>query len=189
MLHFMRRSLLVQLLSVYLLFVVVVLIGGMIVNAMVEQKLLYDAQASDQALAQEIAVETSLRLSDSQSALARLGNLAGQAKTPAAMVSLFQVFQAARSDVDQVYWLDPVGAVVISCSQLPDTCQDKVVAEFSPPDVIRRVLALKVPGPVFEVGAVVEPAFNAGFIIAYPVHARSGKLVGIVAAIFYLAKL
>lgn len=187
MLHFKRRSLLVQLLSVYLAFVVVVLIGGMIVNTVVEQELRTDAQASDQALAQEIAVETSLHLSDSESSLARLGNLAVQADTPAALVSLFQAFQAARSDVDQVYWLDPVGAVVVSCPQLPGTCQNKVKAEFSPPDVIRR--ALTAPGPVFEVGAVVEPTFNAGVIIAYPAHDRGGKLVGIVAASFSLAKL
>jgi signal transduction histidine kinase len=187
MLHFMRRSLLVQLLSVYLAFVVVVLIGGVVVNAVVEQKLRNDAQASDQALAQEIAVETSLRLSDSESSLARLGNLAVQADTPAAIVSLFQAFQDARSDMDQVYWLDPVGALVVSCPQLPGKCQDKLVAEFSPPDVIRR--ALTAPGPVLEVGAVVEPTFNAGVIIAYPAHARGGKLVGIVAASFSLAKL
>src|SRR5450631_3734582 len=112
MLHFKRQSLLVQLLSVYLVFVVIVLSGGLVVNTVVEQELRTDAQASDQALAQEIAVETSLHLSDSESSLARLGKLAGQARTHAAMMSLFQTFQAARSDVDQVYWLDPVGALV-----------------------------------------------------------------------------
>jgi len=187
MLHFMRRSLLVQLLSVYLLFVVIVLIGGVAVNAVVEQQLGNDAQASDQALAQEIAVETSLHLSDSESSLAKLGNLAVQADTPAAIVSLFQTFQAARSDVDQVYWLDPVGALVVSCPRLPGKCQDNLVAEFSPPDVVQR--ALTAPGSVFEVGAVVEPTFSAGVIIAYPAHARGGKLVGIVAASFSLAAL
>src|SRR5579864_7178005 len=57
MLHFLRRSLLVQLVSVYLLFVVVVLIGGVEVNAVVEQQLRADVQASDQALAQEIRSE------------------------------------------------------------------------------------------------------------------------------------
>jgi len=187
MLHFMRRSLLVQLLSVYLLFVGIVLIGGVGVNAVVEQKLRNDAQASDQALAQEIAVEASLHLSDSESSLAKLGNLAVEANTPAAMMSLFQTFEAARSDVDQVYWLDRLGALVVSCPPLPGKCQDKLVAEFSPPDVVRR--ALTEPGPVFEVGAVVEPTFNAGVIIAYLAHARGGKPVGIVAASFSLAKL
>ena len=58
--HFVRRSLLVQLLSVYLLFVMVVLLGGVGVNAVIEQRLRNDVQASDQALAQEIAVETGL---------------------------------------------------------------------------------------------------------------------------------
>src|SRR6266496_46608 len=187
MLHFMRRSLLVQLLSVYLLFVVVVLIGGVGVNTVVAHKLRNDVQASDQALAQEIAVETSLHLSDSESSLAKLGTLTGQADTHAAIVSLFQAFEAARNDVDQVYWLDSVGALVVSCPPLPGKCQDKLKAEFSPPEVIQR--ALTEPEPVFEVGAVVEPTFNAGVIISYPAHARGGKLVGFVAASFSLAKL
>src|SRR6266568_7753074 len=191
MLHFMRRSLLVQLLSVYLLFVIVVLLGGVGVNTVVEQKLRNDVQASDQALAQEIAVETSLHLSDSESSLARLGTLAVQADTHAALVSLFQAFEAARNDVDQVYWLDPVGALVVSCPPLPGKCQDKLNAEFSPPEVIQRALTELGPvfEPVFEVGAVVEPTFSAGVIIAYPVHARGGKRVGFVAASFSLAKL
>jgi hypothetical protein len=106
-------------------------------------------------------------------------------------VSLFQAFEAARNDVDQVYWLDPVGALVVSCPPSPGKCQDKLKAEFSPPEVIQR--ALTEPGPVFEpvfeVGAVVEPTFNAVVIIAYPAHARGGKLVGFVAASLPLAKL
>ncbi len=106
MLHFMRRSLLVQLLSVYLLFVVVVLVGGVGVNTV------------------------------------------RQAGTHAATESIFQAFEAARNDVDQVYWLDPVGALVVSCPPLPGKCQDKLNAEFSPPEVIQR--ALTELGPVFE---------------------------------------
>ncbi len=191
MLHFMRRSLLVQLLSVYLLFVVVVLIGGVGVNTVVEQRLRNDVKASDQALAQEIAVETSLHLRDVENSLVALGNLARQAGTHAATESIFQAFEAARNDVDQVYWLDPVGALVVSCPPLPGKCQDKLNAEFSPPEVIQRALTELGPvfEPVFEVGAVVEPTFSAGVIIAYPVHARGGKRVGFVAASFSLAKL
>jgi len=78
MLHFARRSLLVQLLSVYLLFVIVVLIGGVVVNAVVEQQLSTDVQASDEALAQEIALETSLHLRDAENALVMLGKLAAK---------------------------------------------------------------------------------------------------------------
>ena len=79
MLHYVRRSLLFQLLSVYLLFVIVVLIGGVGVNAVVEQQLRNDVQASDQALAQEIALETSLHLRDSENALVALGKLVDRA--------------------------------------------------------------------------------------------------------------
>ncbi|HEX9070176.1 MAG TPA: hypothetical protein VF807_15510, partial [Ktedonobacterales bacterium] len=54
----MRRSLLVQLVSVYLLFVIAVLGTGVAVNAVIERQLRHDVEASDQALAQEIALET-----------------------------------------------------------------------------------------------------------------------------------
>jgi PAS domain S-box-containing protein len=181
--HFMRRSLLVQLLSVYLLFVVVVLLGGVEVNAMVEQKLRNDAQASDQALAQEIALETSLHLRDSENALVALSQLAVQADTPDAIASIFHTFQASRSDVDQVYWLDPVGVLHVSWPP------GKVAlgAEFSPPGVVQQ--ARVATGPVFEVGIAAETTLTAGVIVAEPVRAASGKLVGIVAASFSLVEL
>src|SRR5215469_8499217 len=172
MLHFMRRSLLVQLLSVYLLFVAVVLMGGAGVNAVVEQRLRNDVQASDQALAQEIALETSLHLRDAEDALVALSKLALQAATPDAMASIFRAFQSARSDVDHVYWP-------------PDSIE--LGAEFSPPDVVQR--ALTATGPVFEVGAMVKPTFNPDVIVAEPVRAPGGALVGIVAASLSLAEL
>src|SRR6266700_4552954 len=183
MLHFMRRSLLVQLLSVYLLFVAVVLIGGVGVNVVVEQQLRNDVQASDQALAQEIALETSLHLRDAEDALVALSKLALQAATPDAMASIFHAFQAARSDVDHVYWLDPVGTLRVSWP--PDRVE--LGAEFSPPGVVQR--ALTATGPVFEVGAMVKPTFNPDVIVAEPVRAPGGALVGIVAASLSLAEL
>ncbi len=108
--QFMRRSLLLQLLSVYLLFVTVVLLGGIGVNAVIEQQLRNDVQAADQALGQEVALETSLHLRDAENALVMLGKLTLQDKTPDTMARDFQTFQAARSDVDHVYWLDPLGS-------------------------------------------------------------------------------
>src|SRR6266516_1183575 len=185
MLHVVRRSLLFQLLSVYLLFVILVLIGGVAVNALVEQQLSNDVQASDQALAQEIALQTGIQLSDAENSLVALSKIIVQSQTTSAIESSFQSFQAARNDVDQIYWLDPLGGLRISCSQV--ACQNKLLAEFSPPDVIRR--ARIAAGPVFEVGVAVEPSFNAGVIIAEPVHAADGQLVGIVAASLSLVDL
>src|SRR5947199_9084797 len=109
MVQFMRRSLLFQLLSIYLLFVVIVLLAGLGVNTVVEQKLRNDVQASDQALAQEIALETSLHIRVAEQSLVALGNLALPTNTLVTMRGLFHAFLDARGDVDQVSWLDPVG--------------------------------------------------------------------------------
>src|SRR5689334_16955479 len=92
-----HRSLLIQLLSMYLLFVIVVLAGGVGVNAIVEQQLYKDVQASNHALAQEIALETSLHLRDAENSLVGLGKLAKRNTTRVAMEQLFQAFQAARN--------------------------------------------------------------------------------------------
>ncbi len=182
MLHFVRRSLLVQLLSVYLLFVIVVLLGGVGVNAVIERQLSNDVQASDQALAQEIALQTNLQLRGTENALVKLGKLAVQAGTPDAIANAFQTFQAARSDVDHVYWLDPVGIVRVSWPG-----EVGVGAEFEPPTVVQQ--ALTAHGPVFEVGIAAETTRDAGVIVAEPVRATNGSLLGIVATSLSLVEL
>src|SRR6266566_723165 len=190
MLPFVRRSLLVQLLSVYLVFVIVVLLGGVEVNAVVEQQLRNDVQASDQALAQEIALQTSLQLQGAENSLVKLGSLV-QASTPIAMAKTFQAFQAARSDVEQVYWIDPVGGLRISCSLQEGKINSGWAfppPEFSPPTVVQRAIAPTTTSPVFEVGIAEETTVNAGVIVAYPVRTR-GQFVGIVAASLKLTEL
>jgi PAS domain S-box-containing protein len=192
MIHFVRQSLLIQLLSVYLLFVLVVLIGGVEVNAVVEQRLRNDVQAANQAMAQEIALNTSIQLSDAEQALVKLGKQIGTTATFEQIESMLSTVLAVRSDVDQVYWIDPIGALRISCSPNPNkrpdeppVCDDTLYAEFTPPNVIDQVLhaAPTSTAPVFEVGIAEETTFNAGLIIAEPVHnAKDGSLFGIVAA-------
>ncbi len=182
--YFVRRSLLFQLLSVYLLFVTVVLVAGVGVNIVVEQQLRNDAQASEQALAQEIALETSLQLRGAENALVALSKLAIQADDmPDKMASMLQAFQAARSDVDHVSWLDALGDLRVSWP--PGAFV--LGAEFSPPDVIQR--ARVSDGPVFEVGIAAETTFNAGVIIAQPARDANGVLLGIVAASISLVEL
>ena len=184
MIHFMRRSLLFQLLSVYLLFVIAVLVGGVVVDALVEQQLRSDAQVLDQALAQEIALQTSVQLRDSEASLTALGKLVVQASTTDAITADFRTFQAARNTVDHVYWLDPLGGITVSWPPVG------VVAEFSPPNVVQQArIAMH---PVFEVGIVgfaAETPVNPGVIIAAPMRTSSGNLVGIVAASLSLQEL
>ncbi|HEX7737631.1 MAG TPA: ATP-binding protein [Ktedonobacteraceae bacterium] len=172
----MRRSLLLQLVSVYLLFVIVVLAAGLGVNAVVEQRLSDDAYASDQALAQEIALETGLQLDDSEHSVVELGNLVQQARTPGELQTLLDTFRAARSDVDYVYWLDPLGILLASS---PNS-KLSLGTEFEPPGVVQQALASH--SPVFEIGIAAETTLNAGVIIAYPVKdASTGSLLGIIA--------
>ena len=192
--HFMRRSLLVQLLSVYLLFVVVVLIAGVVVNAVVEQQLRDDAQASDQALAQVIALQTSLQLTNAEQSLHALGKLVLQAHSPIEIAAIFQTFQTARSDVDRIDWLDPLGGYIVSCSPNPPIpsaplCQLGIIAEFSPQDIIQK--ARNSRGPVFDVGIAAGTGYqiSPGVIIAEMVYDKSGQMAGIVAANLSLAQL
>ena len=182
MLHIVRRSLLIQMLSVYLLFVVVVLVGGVGVNAVVEQQLRNDAQASNQALAQEIALNTSLQLRDAETSLVALSKLVAQNHTPDAIARTFRAYQAARSDVDHISWLGPLGDLRVTWPP----GEVGLGAEFSPSDIIGRARAAT--APIFEVGIAVETTFSAGVIIAQPVRA-SGQLIGIVAANISLVEL
>lgn len=183
MLHFVRRSLLSQLLSVYLLFVVVVLLGGVVVNAVVEQQLTDNVQASDQALAQEIATQTSLQLRGAEQSIQALGDLVKNASSPGAIETILETFQFARNDVYQVYWLDPFGAINVSCYP----CQHTLVAEFAPPDVVEQALENRVP--VFEVGITPGTTYTAGVIVAYGVQDAHGHMLGIVAANLSLKEL
>lgn len=176
MLHFVRRSLLSQLLSMYLLFVAIVLIGGVVVNAVVEQQLTRNVESSDEALAQEIATQTSLQLTDAEAAVQNLGSVVLTAPSPKAVETIFDAFQRGRSDVKQVYWLDPYGSIMISCSP----CQSgTVVAEFGPPNVVS--LARTSITPVYEIGIAEETTNAAGVIIAFGVRDAQENLKGIVA--------
>ncbi|HEV2656662.1 MAG TPA: histidine kinase dimerization/phospho-acceptor domain-containing protein, partial [Ktedonobacteraceae bacterium] len=169
-------------LSVYLLFVAVVLGGGVGVNAVVAQQLRNDAQASDQALAQEIALNTSLQLRDAETSLVALSKLVAQDSTQNAITRTFRAYQAARSDVDHISWLGPLGDMRVTWPP----GEVGLGAEFSPPDIIASARAAN--APVFEVGIAVETTFSAGVIIAEPVRA-DGQLLGIVAANISLVEL
>lgn len=183
MLHFGRQSLLLQLLSVYLLFVTIVLLGGVGVNLVIEHQLRNDVQVSDQALAQEIALATSIQISDDEGSLTHMSRLIAQARNPNEITNDLATFKAARSDVDYIYWLDPVGILLAAQPSTNIT----LGAQFSPPDVVQR--ALFSSNPVFEVGAAVEPAFKPGIILAQSVFAPGGKRIGIVAASISLFEL
>lgn len=187
--HSKSRSLLVQLLSVYLIFVIAVLIGDAGFNLVVKQQLSNKVQTADQALGQEIALETNLQLDDDAKSLTRLGGLVAQAGGSAAITALLRTYVVARSDVDYVYWLDPVGVLRVTWPQING---GQIGAEFSPPDVVQQ--ARTATAPIFEVGIAVESSYNAGVInagvlIAVPVFDARQNLTGIIATSISLDEL
>lgn len=188
-----RRSLLVQLVSVYLLFVIIVLFTGIVVNAIVEQRLRHDVEASDQALAQEIALDTSLKLQGAERSLEALGPIISRTgSTPGAMTDTFQAFVAARSEIEHVYWLDKLGVIRVSMKRDRDSKELRpddasIGFLFSPPGVVEQAVMETRAAPVFEVGIAQTSTSvtTPGVIIAYPVCAGAicgnGGLAGIVA--------
>ena len=192
---FVRRSLLIQLVSVYLLFVTVVLVAGVAVNAVVEQRLRAEVEAADQALAQDIALDTGAKLTGAEDSVRKIGQIALGAASNEAKARAFDAFMAASSDIDHVYWLDLLGAIVVS-ERAPNVPPDTVGigAEFSPPGVVQRVTdeIKHKPGstaPAIEVGIAIETTPQPGVIIAEPVYAEGGLPAGIIAIDLSLGEL
>src|SRR5437763_2955193 len=70
-----RRSLLVQLLGVYLLFVAAIFAADYKVNAVAQQQVTSQVQTTDLALAQEISRETENKVRGAEQTLVRLGRV------------------------------------------------------------------------------------------------------------------
>jgi signal transduction histidine kinase len=173
-----HQSLLVQLLSGYMLFVLIVLGTGFMVNTFVEQELQSQVQASDLALAQEMAIETSIKLGNAKASVTDLSKqpevLLGDL---AAMQRTFSAFKVARSDVDRVYWLDARGVLRVSVPADPLT----LGVDFSHDPLSVYQEATRASGPIVNEGVVDLTTFDAVVAVAQAVRAPDGTLKGIVA--------
>ena len=176
MLHLVRRSLLVQLLGVYLLFVTVIIGADLKVNDVAQQQVTSQVQTTDLALAQEIAHETDSKLRTAEKALVKLARLdAVRRGNTGAMESVFDAFRRGRPDVDLVYWLTPDGTLQASVPSNPRT----LGTDFSTQDVFRR--AEVASGPVIQDGVVDYTTYHSVVVFAYAVRDRTHHLVGILA--------
>ncbi|MEP6774677.1 MAG: cache domain-containing protein, partial [Chloroflexota bacterium] len=179
MLHFLRRSLLRQLLGVYLIFVSAVLGTGLAVNFIVQDRLRSEVQSSDLALAQAIALETDDSLHDARDALrdmaavpvVRNGDASG-------MLTAFRAFKAARKDVDRIYWLDANGIMGVS---VPSDVRTENMSMAQSPIFQRARSAPPGSDPLLQAGLVDLTTFNAVVSIAFPVRDSSGQLKGVLA--------
>lgn len=173
-----RRSLLVQLLGVYLLFVALVIGIDLKVNEVARQQVISQFQSSDLALAQEIALDTDSQLSSTTHALRNLSSLAAvQHGNVRAMVHDFRAFKAARSDLDLVYWLGPDSSIQVS---VPSDLRT-LGATFANQALFRRAVHAPAGHPMVQDGIVDLTTFNAVLTILLPVRVQ-GRLVGVLGA-------
>ena len=169
-----RRSLLVQLLGVYLLFVAAIFAADYKVNAVAQQQVTSQVQTTDLALAQEIARETDDKISGAELTLVRLSRLGSVRRGDVgAMSDAFQSFRAARPDVDLVYWLDPHGILQFSVPSNVRTLGESFASQaiFSS--------ALRSHHPVLQDGVIDFTTYNAVVMLAVPVRNPDGKLAGV----------
>ncbi|HEX9039128.1 MAG TPA: ATP-binding protein [Ktedonobacterales bacterium] len=186
MTRWIRQSLLVQMISLYLVFALVVLGAGLVVNAVLEGQLRGQVQSADLALAQETALETRDSLVSAERSVEELSRLgAVRSGDQVAMIEDFQAFRAARSDVDHVYWINTFGELLLAVPSEGVT----LLSQFEPPDVIQRALLPQTVSAVMEVGVAHAPMFDPGVTIAQPVRDSQGQLRGIVAASLSLAEM
>lgn len=174
-----RRSLLIQLLGVYLLFVALVLGIDYQVNQVAQQQVRSQVQTTDLALAQEIALDTNAELQGDEVSLTQLSRLpAVRQGNVGAMKNTFQAFKVARREFDLIYWLSPRGTLQVS---VPTDIRT-LGADFSNQEAFQRARTERgTPRPIVQDGIVDLTTFHAVLTLAIPVRNSARKLVGILA--------
>ena len=107
---YLRKDLRLQLLALYLLFVVPVVLAALAFDRVAARRLEADVKAADLALARAIAVETSTLMEDSLQTVRQLANYPEVLQEDRqGMERLFHLILDTRTDVNLVYRLDEQG--------------------------------------------------------------------------------
>ena len=176
MVRLIRRSLLMQLFSVYLVFVLIVLATGIESNAVGQQQVQSEIQTSDLALGQEVALDLYSKILSVEDSLVVLSPMtAADVESARDMSDLFTAFKIGRDDVDRVYWLDAHGVLAVSApSEETDTG-----ADFSKVAIFQRAIVSN--GPVVEAGLIDPLTHSPVVTVAEPVRDNRGVLLGVLA--------
>ena len=176
MVQLLRRSLLGQLIGVYLLFVVIVLASGFEADVVGQQQLRSEIQTTDLALAQEVAFDTYTNLDNVETSLIVLSRtVASQVQNSDGMTEVFSAYKIARSDVDRVYWLDASSILRVSVPSDPRTLGTAYVG-----DPVYQ-LARDNNGPVLGDGSVDATTSHNDVTIGEAVRDNRGQFMGVVA--------
>ncbi|HEY7848841.1 MAG TPA: cache domain-containing protein, partial [Ktedonobacterales bacterium] len=179
-----RRSLLIQFVSVYIIFVLIVLATGVEADQIGQRQFQAAIQSTDVSLAQQVAFDTGSRLSEVENSLVALGQLPTvRAGVSDDMLETFQAFRVARHDVDQVYWLDTSGMLRAS---VPANLRT-LGASFAADPLYQR--ALKTRNVVVEADVVDLTTFNADISFSIALRDGNGVLLGVLGASVLLDEL
>lgn len=172
-----RRSLLAQLLAVYLIFVLIVLATGLEADNVGQRQLVAEIQSTDVALAQQIAFDTDAKLNNIEQALLAVSKLpAMQGGVSDDMLETFSAFRVSQQDVDQIFWLDASGVMRASA---PASARTLGANLFSPTAFAKIV---QTQGVVVEAGAVDLTTFHPDISFVTTVRDTNGHVLGALGA-------
>ena len=173
----LHRDLGLQLLAVYLLFVIPVFAAGIAFDAYSSGRLRSDAEASDLALARAIALETDARVRDAVEAVRQLATDDGvRSSDPQTMQALFADMALARPDINLIYRLGPDGVMQFHHPVGPGST---VGDDFSFRPYFQQARATL--GPVVSDGRISPTTGEPVATTVMPVVGEAGEFQGVVA--------
>jgi PAS domain S-box-containing protein len=173
----MRRDLGVQLLAVYLLFVLPVGLAGLAFDAYSGARLKSDVEAADLALARAIALETDARIADAFFTVRQLArDPAVVLASPERMGTIFADVALARPDINLVYRLDADGIMLFHYPVGPGST---VGVDFSFRPYFQA--ALPSEGPVVSEGRISPTTNQPVATTVMPLRDADGRFLGVVA--------
>jgi signal transduction histidine kinase/HAMP domain-containing protein len=172
-----RGDLGLQLLALYLLFVLPVAGAALVFDRIASQRLQQDVQAADLGLARAIALETDATLS------AALHSVQGLADNPAVlemdipgMQTVFSQLARTRPDVNLIYRLGPDGLMIYHYPEGPGST---VGVDFSYRDYFQD--ARRLERPIVSKGRISPTTHEAVATAVMPVRNADGAFLGVVA--------
>jgi PAS domain S-box-containing protein len=173
----LRRDLGVQLLAVYLLFVLPVAVAGLGFDAYSGSRMRSDVEAADLALARAIALETDARIADAFFTVEQLAqNPAVISAAPARMEAIFADVALSRPDVNLVYRLDADGIMLFHHPIGPGST---VGVDFSFRPYFQDARSSR--GPVVSEGRISPTTNQPVATTVMPVRDAEGRFLGVVA--------